>query len=78
MATAVLLIIAMSCGTAIVLTLGSIWLGTSYSAKKKGFVKGATRREIEQIQQDIGQIRKDISDLKEQIADLNIFTRGDL
>jgi cell division protein FtsB len=57
----------------IIITLGSIWLGTSYSAKKKGVVKGATRREIEQIQRDIAQIRADITELKEQIADLTII-----
>ena len=65
-------------GTIIIITLGSIWLGTSYSAKKKGLVKGATRREIEQIQRDIAQIRTDIAELKEQIADLNVITRNSL
>jgi len=65
-------------GTIIIITLGSIWLGTSYSAKKKGLIKGATRRELEQIQRDISQIRTDIAELKEQIADLNIITRNSL
>jgi 5-bromo-4-chloroindolyl phosphate hydrolysis protein len=65
-------------GTIIIIILGSIWLGTSYSAKKKGLVKGATRREIEQIQRDIAQIRTDIAELKEQIADLNVITRNSL
>jgi 5-bromo-4-chloroindolyl phosphate hydrolysis protein len=65
-------------GTIIIITLGSIWLGTSYSAKKKGLVKGATRREIEQIQRDISQIREDIAELKEQIADLTTITRDSL
>ena len=65
-------------GTIIIISLGSIWLGTSYSAKKKGLVKGATRREIEQIQRDIAQIRTDIAELKEQIADLNVITRNSL
>ena len=39
--------------------------GTSYSAKKRGFVQGATQRELEQIHQDIAQIQGDIADLKE-------------
>ena len=69
-----ILFFGMLFGTILIITLGSVWLGTSYSAKKKGLVKGATRREIEQIQQDISQIRADIAELKEQIADLNIIT----
>ena len=51
-------------------------MGTSYSAKKRGFAQGTTRRELEQIQSDIAQIQKDIADLKEQIADLIIVTKG--
>lgn len=73
-----ILFFGMLFGTVIIITLGSIWLGTSYSAKKKGLVKGATKREIEQIQRDISQIRTDIAELKEQIADLNIITRNSL
>lgn len=69
-----ILFFGMLFGTILIITLGSVWLGISYSAKKKGLVKGATRREIEQIQQDISQIRTDIAELKEQIADLNIIT----
>ena len=73
-----ILFFGMLSGTIIIITLGSIWLGTSYSAKKKGLVKGATRREMEQIQQDIAQIRTDIAELKEQIADLNTITSNSL
>jgi hypothetical protein len=73
-----ILFFGMLFGTIIIITLGSIWLGTSYSAKKKGLVKGATRREIEQIQQDIFQIRTDIAELKGQIADLTTITRDTL
>ncbi|MBM3235306.1 hypothetical protein FJZ31_03295 [Candidatus Poribacteria bacterium] len=65
-------------GTIIIIILGSIWLCTSYSAKKKGLVNGATRRELEQIQRDISQLRTAIAELKEQIADLNIMTRNSL
>ena len=58
-----------------VTTLGSIWMGTSYSAKKHGFAQGATKRELEQIQREIAQMQKNIADLKEQIADLIIVTK---
>lgn len=59
--------------TAIV--LGSVWMGTSYAAKKRGLTKGATNRELEQVQHDIAQIQQDIAELKEQIAELVIFTK---
>lgn len=59
--------------TAIV--LGSIWLGTSYSAKKRGLTGGVTKRELEHIQRDIAQIQKDIGDLREQIAELVIIAK---
>lgn len=59
--------------TAIV--LGSVWLGTSYAAKKRGLTKGVTNRELEQVQHDIAQIQQDIAELKEQIAELVIVTK---
>jgi hypothetical protein len=73
-----ILFFAMLFGTLIIITLGSIWMGISYSTKKKGLVKGATRREIEQIQQDISQIRADIEELKVQVADLTIINSNSL
>jgi cell division protein FtsL len=71
-----ILFFAMLFGTIIIITLGSIWMGVSYSSKKKGLVKGATRREIEKIQQEISQIRSDIAELKEQIADLTTISNS--
>ena len=59
--------------TAIV--LGSVWMGTSYAAKKRGLTKSVTNRELEQVQHDIAQIQQDIAELKEQIAELVIFTK---
>lgn len=59
--------------TAIV--LGSVWMGTSYAAKKRGLTKGVTNRELEQVQRDITRIQQDIAELKEQIAELVIFTK---
>jgi len=74
----VILFFAMLFGMIIIITLGSVWMGTSYYAKKKGLVKGTTRREIEQVQQDISQIRVDIAELREQIADLITINRDSL
>ena len=59
--------------TAIV--LGSVWMGTSYAAKKRGLTKGVTNHELEQVQRDIARIQQDIAELKEQIAELVIFTK---
>lgn len=59
--------------TAIV--LGSVWMGTSYAAKKRGLTRGVTNRELEQVQHDIAQIQQDIAELKEQIAELVIFIK---
>ncbi len=59
--------------TAIV--LGSVWMGTSYSAKKRGLTRGITNRELEQVQHDIAHIQRDITELKEQIAELVIITK---
>ena len=59
--------------TAIV--LGSVWMGTSYAAKKRGLTRGVTNRELEQVQHDIAQIQHDIAELKEQIAELVIVTK---
>ena len=74
MAGAIVIVIIVF-GSVTLITLGSIWMGTSYSAKKRGFVQGATQREVEEIQRDIAQIQHDIAELKEQIADLIIVTK---
>ena len=74
----VITIIVIVFGSITLITLGCVWMGTSYSAKKRGFVQGATQRELEQIHQDIAQIQGHIADLKEQIADLIIITKQSL
>ena len=57
------------------IVLGSVWMGTSYAAKKRGLTRGVTNRELEQVQRDIAQIQRDIAELKEQIAELVIITK---
>ena len=59
----------------IAVTLGPVWMGLSYAAKKRGLTKGLTNRELEQVQHDIAQIQRDIAELKEQIAELVIITK---
>ena len=60
--------------TAIV--LGSVWMGTSYSAKKRGLTRGVTNHELEQVRRGIASIQQDIAELKEQIAELVITTKN--
>ena len=62
----VITIIVIVFGSITLITLGCVWMGTSYSAKKREFVRGATQHEWEQIQGNIPA-------LKEQIADLIII-----
>ena len=57
------------------IVLGSVWMGTSYAAKKRGLTRGATNRELQQVQRDTAQIQRDIAELKEQIAELVIITK---
>ena len=58
------------------IVLGSVWMGTSYAAKKRGLTKGVTNHELEQVRRDITQIQQDIAELKEQIAELVITTKN--
>ena len=71
--TAVIILVAIVIGGAAIITLGSIWMGISYKTKKEGLNKGASKREIKQIQQDLSQIKDDLAELKKQIADLTIM-----
>ena len=52
---------------------GSIWMGISYQAKKKGLTTGASKRELEELRNDISQIKVDLNELKKQVADLIIM-----
>ena len=45
----VVLIIMIIFGSIAITTLGCVWMGTSYSAKKKGLKKGASQREVEAL-----------------------------
>ena len=72
----VILIIAIVFVSVTVITVASVWMGTSYSARKRGFSKSISKRELDQIHAAIAKIQKDVSDLKEQIADLIAITKS--
>jgi uncharacterized membrane protein len=54
-----------------IVVLGPIILGVTYSFIKR---RGASKQELQAIQNDIAQIRMDIADIKEQFADFIIKT----
>ena len=66
------------CSSLIIITLGSIWLGTSYSIKKKGYDKANAHRILESLQNDLSLIKSDINDMKAYIADLTIKAHDEM
>jgi hypothetical protein len=65
-------------GSLIIITLGSIWLGTSYYLKKKGYDKASARRTLERLQNDLSSIRSELNDMKTYIADLTIKAHDEM
>ncbi len=49
-----------------------VWLGTRYSAAKKGFVPGASRQELQAVHQTMKQMQQDIEEIKSTLADVVI------
>ena len=72
MALAVL-IVAVVMGTVTVVTLTSIWLGTSYSLKKHGYHPNQARETYNQLQSDLQTLSTDLDEIRGHIADLIII-----
>ena len=64
------------CGSIAVIVLGCVWMGTSYSEKKRGLRSGASDRELFALQQQISEIRKETDALKHQIQELIKIAKG--
>ena len=73
-----LTIFIISCSSLIIITLGSIWLATSYYTKKKGYDKASAHRTLERLQNDLSLIKSDINDMKAYIADLTIKAHDEM
>lgn len=56
-----------------IVVLGPILIGVTYSLSKHKH-RGASRQELQAIQDDIAQIKADVADMKEQFADFIIKT----
>ena len=72
----VVLIIAIIFGSIAVTTLGCVWMGTSYAAKKKGLRNGASQREIEMLQQKVGDVQQEMDALKQEVKRLVKIAKG--
>ncbi len=67
------LIVAIVMGTITFVTLASIWLGTSYSLKKRGYNPDQTRETYHELKSDLQRISADLDKIREHIADLIIL-----
>lgn len=73
----IIFIIAIIFGSVTVTTLGCVWMGTSYSAKKRGLTKGASQREIEALQQKLARVQDEVVNLRQEVKRLiNIAKSG--
>lgn len=72
----VVLIIAIIFGSIAITTLGCVWMGTSYSAKKKGLKKGASQREVEALHQKVNDVQQEIDVLKTEVKRLINIAKG--
>ena len=67
------LIVAIVMGTVTFVTLASIWLGTSYSLRKRGYNPDQTKETYNQLKSDLQRISADLEKIREHIADLIIL-----
>lgn len=74
--TEVMLIVAIVFGSIMAITLGCVWMGTSYSTKKRGFTKGASEREINQLHEQVAQIQQEVQFLQKEVKTLIQIAKG--
>ena len=72
----IVLIIAIVFGSIAITTLGCVWMGTSYFAKKKGLRNGASQREVERLHQKVSDVQKEMDDLKKELKRLIKIAKG--
>lgn len=70
------LIVLIVCGSITFMVLGCVWMGTSYSEKKRGLRSGASDRELFALQQQVSEIRKETDALKNQLQELIKIAKG--
>ena len=72
----VVLVITIIFGSIAITTLGCVWMGTSYFAKKKGLKKGASQREVEALHQKVNNVHQEIDVLKNEVKRLIEIAKG--
>ena len=72
----IVLVIAIIFGSVTITTLLIVWMGISYSAKKRGLTKGASQREIEVLQQKVNAVQEEMVVLKEEVKRLIQIAKG--
>lgn len=72
----IVLIVAIIFGSVTVTTIVTVWMGITYSAKKKGLTKGASQREIEALQQKVNDVQQEIKVLKGEVKRLIQIAKG--
>ena len=72
----VVLIVTIIFGSVAITTLGCVWMGTSYFAKKKGLKNGASQREIEVLHQKVNNVQQEIDVLKNEVKRLIEIAKG--
>ena len=66
-------IVAIVVGTIAAITLISVWLGTTYSLKQRGYHPNQTKERYNQLQSDLRSVSADLEEIREHIADLIII-----
>ena len=66
-------IVAIVVGTTAVITLISVWLGTFYSLKQRGYHPNQAKERYNQLQSDLRSVSADLEEIREHIADLIII-----
>ncbi len=72
----IILIIAIIFGSVTVTTLGCVWMGTSYYAKKRGLTKGASQHEIEALQKKVNHVQQEVVTLRKEVKRLIKIAKG--
>ena len=65
-------IVAIVMGTVTVVVLIPVWLGISYSLKKRGYPPNQSQERYNQLQSDLQRLSADLEEIREHIADLII------
>ena len=74
--TEMLLVLVIVFGSIMVTTLGCVWMGTSYSSKKRGLITGASEREIKELHEQVVQIQQEVRFLQKEVKSLIKIAKG--